>query len=96
MQRFKLVPAYKLHASVIPGPRMGCLLHLSSGTYIRVIDELISFQRKVSDFWRAKNYLIPHRHPIGSSNLSPESLPNHHLTYQEDTFPEKPSTLSQT
>ncbi|GIY94764.1 hypothetical protein CEXT_204981 [Caerostris extrusa] len=60
--------------------------------FIRLFDRL----RKVSDFWRAKNYLIPDRHTIGCSNLSPESLPNHHLALHGDIFPENPSTLSQT
>ncbi|GIY67907.1 hypothetical protein CDAR_563701 [Caerostris darwini] len=56
----------------------------------------VEFKRKVSDFWRAKNYLIPDRHPIGFSNLSAESLPNHHLALHGNTFPENPSTLSET
>ncbi|GIY57477.1 hypothetical protein CEXT_411951 [Caerostris extrusa] len=41
-----------------------------------------------------KNYLIPDQHSIASSNLSPESLPNHHLALHGDTFPEKPCLTS--
>ncbi|GIY67900.1 hypothetical protein CDAR_563651 [Caerostris darwini] len=37
-----------------------------------------------------KNYLIPDRYSIGSSILSPESLPNQHLALHGDTFPENP------
>ncbi|GIY57487.1 hypothetical protein CEXT_412011 [Caerostris extrusa] len=70
---------------------------ISGLTFALVIDTetiLSPSKEKVSGFWRAKNYLIPDRHPIGSSNLSPESFPNHHLAIHGDTYPE--NTLSNT
>ncbi|GIX77699.1 hypothetical protein CDAR_54111 [Caerostris darwini] len=62
-----------------------------SGRYEALVRDI-----KASGLKIISSQMEKHRHQIGSSNLSPESLPNHHLASHGATFPENPSTLSQT